>query len=275
MLPAKLRRLRAAHLSAHYGTPAAEIERRLRDRDAALAREASAELLLWFEADLHDQLQLVQVLDRLRALPPARKRIALISVGEHPDRAHFGGLGELTGDQLTGLLPAARPVTDDGLRLAAQAWAAFTAADPRALALLGGVISPELRHLGEALRRLLQEYPSLADGLSLTQRRILLAVERGQDTLAELLRAHWEGEARPFLGDLGLAAELLELASAARPALANAEGQYTLTDFGRRLLAGTADWVEANGIERWIGGVHLQPDAPWRYDDRRERLALA
>lgn len=33
-----------------------------------------------------------------------------------------------------------------------------------------------------------------------------------------------------------------------------------LTAFGARPLAGAADHVEANRINRWIGGVHLAQD---------------
>lgn len=270
--PARLRKLRAAHLSRRFGSSQSTVESQLRERDSALAREAASELTLWFEADLYDQLQLIQVLDRLRGLRPERKRISMIAISDHPDRPRFGGLGELTGDQLAALLPLARPVTQAGLDLAARAWAAFTAPAPEDLIALVGVIHPELRYLGDALRRLIQEYPSTGDGLSLTQRRILTAVDRGLDTLPKILRAHWETEARPFLGDLGCAAEIATLAGARRPALAETGGQHRLTDFGHRLLAGAEDWVEANGIDRWIGGVHLGATPSWRYDERRESL---
>ena len=46
-----------------------------------------------------------------------------------------------------------------------------------------------------------------------------------------------------------------------------------LTAMGEKLLAGQEDHVRLNGIDRWIGGVHLTSDsAPWRYDERLETL---
>lgn len=41
-----------------------------------------------------------------------------------------------------------------------------------------------------------------------------------------------------------------------------------LTDDGRRVAAGDADWVELRGgIDRWLGGVHLRGrTAAWRWD---------
>jgi hypothetical protein len=47
----------------------------------------------------------------------------------------------------------------------------------------------------------------------------------------------------------------------------------TLTDIGQAVLAGRQDRIATCGIERWLGGVHLQGDAdPWRWDDERHRI---
>jgi hypothetical protein len=41
----------------------------------------------------------------------------------------------------------------------------------------------------------------------------------------------------------------------------------TLTPFGRDVLAAHADHVTVNGVDRWVGGVHLRgPDVEWRWD---------
>lgn len=46
-----------------------------------------------------------------------------------------------------------------------------------------------------------------------------------------------------------------------------------LTDMGARVLAGTADHVTLNGIDRWIGGVHLRGhDVPWRWNDATDTI---
>ncbi len=43
-----------------------------------------------------------------------------------------------------------------------------------------------------------------------------------------------------------------------------------MTVLGRRVLAGDADWLEHQPIDRWIGGVHLTTDRHWRWDDEQE-----
>ena len=70
------------------------------ERDRTLAANRDGEYVLWFEADLYDQLQIIQILDRLADLDVPAERITLICIGEHPGIARFGGLGELTAEQL-------------------------------------------------------------------------------------------------------------------------------------------------------------------------------
>ena len=46
-----------------------------------------------------------------------------------------------------------------------------------------------------------------------------------------------------------------------------------LTEAGREVLAGRRDHVALNGVDRWIGGVHLTgTDVPWRWDEGTESI---
>jgi hypothetical protein len=40
----------------------------------------------------------------------------------------------------------------------------------------------------------------------------------------------------------------------------------------RRVLAGQADHVDLNGVDRWVGGVHLHGAARWRWDEGSESI---
>jgi hypothetical protein len=278
LAPAELRRVRAGHLARRVGqdVPPGEFA----DRDRALEANARGEYVLWFEADLYDQLQLVQVLDALARLEVEPSRISLVSIGEHQGIAHFGGLGELTPDQLGRLAAQAVVLRPETLELAVVAWRAFTAAEPDGLPALTGARSPELRFLGEAFARLVQEYPSRSDGLSRTERRVLLAVAEAPASAGHAFRWVHDAEARPFLGDVLCYAVMRDLAEAAHPLLEIEAGEMpfracgvALTATGRGVLGGDRDHVALNGIDRWIGGVHLAGNTvPWRYDDRLERL---
>jgi hypothetical protein len=49
-----------------------------------------------------------------------------------------------------------------------------------------------------------------------------------------------------------------------------------ITEAGRSVLAGAADWVGLNGFDRWLGGVHLSAatgdEVEWRYDPNARAL---
>ena len=201
---AELRRIRARFLegaaAADIGTEA-EFER----RDRALAEHRDGTFVLWFEADLYDQLQVVQILAALHGLGVAAERVTLICIGEHLGFAHFGGLGELSSGQL-GRLPAtaATTLTPAALEHAARAWAALRAPDPAGLGAIATAPSAELRFLAEAFDRLGREYPSTRDGLSLTERRVLAAVAEGARDAGTVFVRTAAREPRPFLGDVVL-----------------------------------------------------------------------
>jgi hypothetical protein len=269
----ELRAIRAGFL----GDGAAET---LAERDRELAANRDGDYVLWFEADLYDQLQIIQILARLAELAVPAGRIALICIGEHLDIARFGGLGELTAAQLRELAPIRRPLTPAALELASRAWAAFRAATPDGLSAIAATRSVELRFLGEAFDRLGREYPWRRDGLSLTERRVLAAVAGGAaDAGTAFVRAAAR-ETRPYLGDTWCFAIVDRLARGPAPLLrldpagpVDRRTGLRLTDAGAEVLAGRADQVALNGIDRWIGGVHLTGrDSAWRWDDGTEAV---
>src|SRR5690349_4471895 len=151
-------------------------------RDATLARH-HGDVVLWFEADLYDQLQIAEILARLGG-----RRVALRQVGEHIGIAHFGGLGELQAEQLAALPQV--ELSQEAIEYGARAYAALTASDPSTLLSVGP--SRELRFMQEALTRLAQEYPWARDGLSLSERRLLAGAP---GTRQELFARAWRKEA--------------------------------------------------------------------------------
>ena len=254
---AALARVRARFLAEAVGGPTAEIERGMRARDRVLAHGAGDEIVLWFEADLYDQLQLIQIMHR--AATARIPLVTLVSVGEAPGRAHFGGLGELPAAQLVALRKTASVGVDGpAFDLARRAWEAFTAPDPSELPALAREHSPVLRHLGEAAERLLQEYPWTGDGLSLTERRVLRAVDEGAATRREVFQHVWRAERRPFLADTWCDRVVERLVRAGLLATTP-----SLVRTGRDRLA---------EVDRWIGGVHLEGAPRWRWDPRLESL---
>jgi Domain of unknown function (DUF1835) len=260
----ELRVERARFLSGTGGRPYEDALARLEQRDRRLHEARGREpIVLWFEADLYDQLQILQILDRLEP-----ERVELICVGDHPSEERFYGLGQLEPSELPPLFEQREAVTADQVELARRGWAALRQPTPEALVGLLGRDTSALPFLAEALTRLLEELPWTTDGLSRTERSLLAPLEDGSADFADLFRAHMAAEGRPFLGDVWAGDHLRTLSTGPHPLVTlSDDGRYALTDDGRATLAGRLDAVELRGIDRWLGGTHIGPPHPvWRWD---------
>jgi hypothetical protein len=186
-----LSRERAAFIAGAGWASIGEVETQFKARDAALRRAGEHdEIVLWFEHDLYDQLQLVQVLDGLAALrgPP----ISLVCEAEY--------LGNMPPERAAELFSLRTPLTRRHFQEAQSAWAGFRSPDPLQI----DPSTPKaLQFLGAALRRHLEEFPWTSDGLSRSQRQIREALKDGPLSLAELFRRTHEEPA--FVGDTMLA----------------------------------------------------------------------
>jgi hypothetical protein len=282
-LNAAAMRDRRAEFLAGCGWGSAEsIARDLAARDAALADLTDVdEVTLWLEHDLYDQLQLLQILDRLPL--DGTPRVTAVPDDEY--------LGTLPAARFQGLYEARRDVTSAERLAARDAWTAFRSPDPRAIVDVLPRVEI-LRHLGPALVRHLQQFPSMANGLSRTEQQALEVIGQGGTRLRDVYAAaHHNRETAVFMGDAAFVAHLEHLVRGSRPLLRTTQGastaagssrrltiddDVTLTDDGHRVLEDRLDRVRACGINRWLGGVELSGNGPvWRWDQEREKLRLA
>src|SRR5215471_11157642 len=240
--PAELRRVRGVFLDAEWPS-VAPAEMKLAHRDAALA--AHDQIALWFEHDLFDQLQLIQILDRVHG---AASEVTLISTDRY--------LGPMTGTELAALWPARHAVSDAEFELAEAAWEAFCSPDPMAIEELLARDTSALPFLADALRRHLQQFPSVEGGLARTERQILQVASEGGHTFESIFRREQQMEERIFMGDSSLHRWVRGLIDCRHQLLSLDGGVYRVTNLGRDALAGTVDHVRLNGINRWLGGVH-------------------
>jgi len=204
----------------------------------------------------------------------------------------FHGLAQLSVEQMTELFPSRAEVSRSQLELAGCAWAAFCSPDPTALVeVLNSDTSP-LPFLEGALARHLEQFPSVTNGLSRSENQILAAVAAGTHELGGVFSVSTtEMEERPFMGDATLAFYLERLSRAEVPSLRLTSGEpicapkgmehdegfwqqeALLTPEGQDFLSGRLNWVHANGIDRWLGGVHLRGGSQgWRWDSEEREL---
>jgi hypothetical protein len=266
------------------GTAAPDPVNDVRAWRSIIARdEAYDELVLWFEHDLFDQLNLIQLLTWLHDARATSRPVTLICIGSFPGRPNFKGLGELTTSELAPLLDTRRRVTDEQYALAARAWHAFRQPSPEPLDVLRRKDTAALPFLSAALVRWLQEYPWTRDGLSLNERRLLALTSRDPLNLSLAFHRLNEGERAYYMSDLSFLALAETLASSTPPLLTLSSGDdvakarfrrsIQTTAAGLRVLAGEQDRIAWCGIDRWLGGVHLRGrEVAWRWDDAKAAI---
>ena len=261
VLPAdELRRVRAKFIAEQGWGRYDEILHAMQERDAMLATHA--EIVLWFEHDLYDQLQLLQVLD---ALSYESAQVELIQADAY--------LGPMPGTQVAGLFDERQPVTPEQAELARRAWAAFRAAEPHSVATLAEQDLAPLPFLAAALRRHLEDLPSSSNGLSRSEQQALEVIAGDARDRSTIFGRWQEREELRWMGDAPCFLHLARLAAAPAPLLAGDDGSMQLTSRGRAVLEGGADWVQLGGVDRWWGGVHLcGADLPWRWDRSGQEL---
>ena len=274
---AQLREVRARFIADRGWATEAEALERTSERDAVLdAAGPRPEVVLWFEHDLYDQLQLIQILHRMAVQGPDPGRLSLACEAEY--------LGMMSIDRVRALHARRGAVTIEQVRLASDAWKAFSSPEAsRIETLLEGDMSA-LPFLGPALRRHLEEFPSTRTGLSRSEQQALEVIDQGTATIGEAFpKAHHQREDPIFLGDTVFAWYLERMSRVPEPLVVHDDGTpvawpreqagerafwkrgVRLTDAGRAVLKGEENNVALNGIDRWLGGVHLEAPRgrPW------------
>ncbi|MDA8747663.1 hypothetical protein N9M66_05585 [Litoreibacter sp.] len=285
----ELGRLRAAYLAGPDADPT-EIERDFQLRDQHLKASAGYDkITLWFEHDLLDQLQILQILDWFSGTRREDTILDMICVDRFQGKPDFRGIGELSANQMASLTELRHPVTDNMLALAASGWAAFRSSDPcDLLAFLGEDLS-ELPFLAAALQRHLEEFPDASTGLNRTETQLLRLMADSVHAPEHLFLRNMEMETELFIGDWptyrildALCADGLAECepspfcfpsfTSEKHAAFNTQ-HLSLTEAGRRVLNGEQDAFDLLRRDGWLGGVQVVASGVmWTWDRGNAQL---
>ncbi len=251
-------------------------------RDRGLAHHELFETVtLWFEHDLYDQLQLIQILDWFHENPGGREGLRLVQADDF--------LGTQNEQSIVKFKDKSNSVSDEQLSLASAAWAAFRQSEPADLSALLKQDLAALPYLEQAILRMLQELPGAKSGLARTQHQILLAINEGIREPRKLFGAVEKMEEAAFMGDWSFWVWLDGMAAGPGALIEQLEGRFSpemgedefkayvasslrLTALGLQVLGGGADYAETARIDRWIGGTHLTSNNLWRWDNQKNEL---
>lgn len=238
------------------------------------------EVILWFEHDLYDQLQLLQTVSLLAEME-TRPRLSSVLCKPH--------ITAFADPQLSELFGTRQPIAPEQLQLGARLWKAFTQGEYRILEAVAKQEDSTFPHLAEGLYRWLQEFPSLENGLNRSEKQIVQELQESPGCDPVLLFQRTQArEADPFLGDSSFWSYLQDLNQRGIVHLDNGAefaARWELEepeDFRKQSLI-LAPEVEESlemggplsfgpgsepGYSRWMGGRLISRHNPWRWDDR-------
>jgi hypothetical protein len=279
----QLSRIRATYLTGP-DMDIADVERGFQLRDTHLeAAPRYDHVVLWFEHDLLDQLQILQLLDWFADAKMGDTTLELICVDSFPGIENFRGIGQLDTVQMASLYAQRHRVSPETLAKAKLGWAAFRHDDPRHLLEFTYGDLTGLPYLKNALFRHFEEYPKANTGLRRTEQQLLLLAQDQICDPVELFLQNMNFETALYLGDWTTFSTLNFLCNAAlmqcqpdpfwHPPHTKEQRQtfraqrLGITDLGRRILAGEQDAFGCIKRDLWLGGVHLQSDQSlWTWD---------
>ncbi len=253
-----------------------DVREGFRQRDDTLKSFRDFErIILWFEHDLYDQLQLIQILDWFRDQELGSTQLSMICTEQY--------LGEADVEQIRLLTQQEMAINDSQLTLAEWAWQTLRASSPEGWNNLFTDDTSALPFLKNALIRLGMEFPDHRTGLSFTEYQILDIMARGESRPGRIFQRYHALEDPRFMGDLSFFSRLKGLMAEPDPLIYTEDGmelswpptpdqRLHLTPQGKRVYGGHVDNAQIRPIDRWIGGVHITNSNLWRWDSQRQRV---
>ena len=289
-------RLRADFLSQAYGGPVQEcIDGLTKQLTVLESSDQHQETVLWFGQDMNCQIHLIYLLNWFAERRPAgafkgtpnAKTLSLICIGEFPGVEHLICLGELNAEQLDSLFVTRHEITGNEFDLARQAWAAYSSNDPTPVEALIKRDTSALPFLKAALSLHLTRFPSSKNGLGLVENWALEQVRSDPKDAGALFARFAPTHPASGVTDTQFWRSLRQMSECAEPLLVMTgirtdatfdplqwhSSRIEITPLGLDVLQGQKDFVELNGIDIWLGGVHLQTGKnEWRLDGGTGKL---
>ncbi len=284
--------IRADYLMKTFPQAQGDDTAKHQNREIAIRNHAAYERIeLWFEHDLYDQLQLLQIVDYMSEL--GRRENVVLCQSDH-------FLGLMDDQQFTTLGGAGKPLPPEAFLFAQKAWTAFRQPTPESWAAFLPENPPAFPHMQSSVHRMLEELPDVKSGLARSERHALEHLNAGPLKIGALFGRCLESEEAMFMGDWSYFRMLESLAYCDAPLIAGLSDKpfqltrseaeikdyrsrdLTLTDTGRAALAGDFaalagdfDHASQNKTDRWWGGTHLTPSSLWRWNTATQTLTAS
>jgi len=215
-------------------------------------------VILWFEHDLYDQLQLLQILSWFEKQNLEQTKLTFICTDNY--------LGESSVQLIKKFLLYEREVFPEHLKLAKKAWEAFGEPTPKAWFELLQESTGVLPFLQGAIFRMLEEYPNTKCGLSRSEYQALMIISNGIENPEDIFEKYQSFEERKFMGDIVFYKILEDFETYKLVSTPKNMKRLSITPLGKKLLNAEENWLNIKPLNRSIGGVNLNIENLWCWD---------
>lgn len=194
--------LRSDWICNVFNSTPAEYKRKVIDEFERLKDSSEYdEILLWFEFDLHCQINLIFLLNYFQTLNLNETKLALICPDQHPNHPDFRGIAELSPQELSLLTADKVYLTDTDLTIAANAWRAYSSQEKPQIESLLMADFGHLDKLKASLQAHLKRFPDTETGLNSIEEQLIAIVNSGIYKRYDIYHEFWKTTAIYGMGD--------------------------------------------------------------------------
>ena len=227
----------------------------------------AGEVIMWLGTGLAEQLALAWIPQLLDTIGGSRGALHVVQFESTSRGKAIVNLSHLS-DEHFQHCPSPRPVDAEGLAYLDEAWRAVIAPIRLRIAFLDRAPCP-LPLLRAAFQRLIWRYPYIDSGINRFEHYLLANVRDAGPIVARVIALSLSTtllECEDCVGDNWLFWRLQRLADPGLPHPAvvltgernTIRGtEVSLTPDGKRFLGSESNFVKLNGIDDWVGGVHI------------------
>jgi hypothetical protein len=251
----------------------------LKTRDQTLRKANQRnEVILWFGPTVFEQFSLMQILATL-SHQEKKPHLSLVKCPRNL-------MAVYTAEELSKLFSSKKPISASEARFADKCWQLYCTADHIPLFNVAKRNVNSHSDLCRALLWQLWRYPAVGAGLSLPEYMLLNQIDTSRNIGWNIANTLVNDDAVLMWDSEELFQTTWTFMNAAVPLIESSRALATvrsrnvfknlkvkLTKAGREVLSGSLDHVTLNGINRWIGGVHLTgKKVKFRWNTQRQAL---
>ncbi|NNG09510.1 MAG: DUF1835 domain-containing protein [Arenibacter sp.] len=227
------------------------IDKTLKEYRSLCSHKQEDHIVLWFENDLFDQINMLAVISWLKTHRPYAQ-ISLVSGDQEVKMDNLLGLGSLTEDQLRKVFNNRTLLTQDDVEYADYVWQLYCSDNPIRLENLKDFDSFQFAHLSGAIEAHLLRFPTIKNGLNAVENNILkLAIDTKPKTKSALLHAVLNNQGVYGFGDTQYERVITKL----KPLFSNFN-PVRLSKKGKEILEGKTSYyscIQEN--DAYLGGA--------------------